>query len=60
VAAQAGFRRGLHQAGVHDLVWYEQHEDMLAAITREKTLKEWKRAWNRVDREDESGMEGFV
>ncbi|MDP2111318.1 MAG: GIY-YIG nuclease family protein [Thiobacillus sp.] len=33
------------QYGVHDLVWYEQHEDMLAAITREKTLKEWKRAW---------------
>lgn len=31
--------------GVHDLVWYEQHEDMLAAIAREKTLKEWKRAW---------------
>ncbi len=31
--------------GVHDLVWFEQHEDMLTAITREKTLKEWKRAW---------------
>jgi putative endonuclease len=33
------------QYGVHDLVWYELHEDMLVAITREKTLKEWKRAW---------------
>jgi putative endonuclease len=31
--------------GVHDLVWYEQYEDMLTAIAREKTLKEWKRAW---------------
>jgi putative endonuclease len=31
--------------GVHDLVWYEQHEDMPTAIAREKTLKEWKRAW---------------
>ena len=31
--------------GVHDLVWYEQHEDMPTAIVREKTLKEWKRAW---------------
>ena len=31
--------------GVHDLVWYEQHADMLAAIAREKALKEWKRAW---------------
>jgi putative endonuclease len=33
------------QYGVHDLVWYEQHEEMLAAISREKILKEWKRAW---------------
>ena len=33
------------QYGVHDLVWYEQHDDMLAAISREKMLKEWKRAW---------------
>ncbi len=33
------------QYGVHDLVWYEQHEDVLAAISREKALKEWKRAW---------------
>ena len=31
--------------GVHDLVWFEQHADMLTAIAREKTLKEWKRAW---------------
>ena len=31
--------------GVHDLVWYELHEDMLTAISREKALKEWKRAW---------------
>jgi putative endonuclease len=31
--------------GVHDLVWFEQHEDMPTAIVREKTLKEWKRAW---------------
>ena len=31
--------------GVHDLVWYERHEDMLTAIAREKALKEWKRAW---------------
>jgi putative endonuclease len=30
---------------VHDLVWYEQHETMAAAIAREKALKEWKRAW---------------
>jgi putative endonuclease len=31
--------------GVHTLVWYEPHETMEAAITREKQIKEWKRAW---------------
>ncbi|MRR17845.1 MAG: GIY-YIG nuclease family protein [Deltaproteobacteria bacterium] len=31
---------------VHQLVWYEVHENMTSAIEREKNLKEWKRAWN--------------
>ena len=31
--------------GVHTLVYYEQHVDMLTAITREKQLKKWNRAW---------------
>ncbi len=31
--------------GVHMLVWFEMHQDMYSAITREKALKEWKRAW---------------
>jgi len=31
--------------GVHMLVWYEMHETMEPAITREKQIKEWKRAW---------------
>ena len=30
---------------VHRLVWYEIHESMESAITREKRIKEWKRAW---------------
>jgi|ERR1044071_2058566 putative endonuclease len=30
---------------VHMLVWYEVHETMESAITREKNLKEWKRKW---------------
>ncbi len=30
---------------VHQLVWYELHEDMESAIQREKRLKEWKRSW---------------
>jgi len=30
---------------VHQLVWYELHESMESAITREKQLKNWKRKW---------------
>jgi putative endonuclease len=31
--------------GVHFLVYYEIHEEMLAAIQREKQLKKWNRQW---------------
>ena len=31
--------------GVHRLVYFELHGDMLSAITREKQLKKWNRAW---------------
>jgi putative endonuclease len=31
--------------GCHSLVWYEQHEEMSAAILREKQMKKWNRAW---------------
>ena len=27
------------------LVWYEEYGTMDAAISREKAIKEWKRAW---------------
>jgi putative endonuclease len=37
-----GFTR---QYGVHRLVWFEQHATMESAITREKRLKKWDRAW---------------
>jgi putative endonuclease len=30
---------------VHDLVWYEIHENMESAIIREKNIKAWKRVW---------------
>jgi putative endonuclease len=30
---------------VHNLVWYEMHDNMDAAIEREKNMKEWKRDW---------------
>ncbi|MCU0951747.1 MAG: GIY-YIG nuclease family protein [Burkholderiaceae bacterium] len=31
--------------GVSRLVWFELHESAEAAITREKQLKKWNRAW---------------
>ena len=31
--------------GVHSLVWYETYGSMETAIAREKSIKEWKRAW---------------
>ena len=30
---------------VHLLVWYEMHETMVAANTREKQIKKWNRDW---------------
>jgi putative endonuclease len=38
----AGFTRTYR---VHCLVWYELHGDMISAITREKRIKKWNRAW---------------
>ena len=37
-----GFTR---RYGVHILVWYEIHDTMESAISREKTLNVWKRDW---------------
>ena len=31
--------------GVNKLVWYEMHETMESAITREKQIKKWRREW---------------
>ena len=30
---------------VHNLVWYEVHDSAESAITREKQIKKWNRAW---------------
>lgn len=37
---------------VKRLVWYERHENVLAAINREKSLKKYKREWkvNLIER----------
>ena len=40
-----GFTR---EYGVKTLGWFEQHDSAEAAITREKQIKKWKRAW-KVD-----------
>jgi putative endonuclease len=37
-----GFTR---KYGVKLLVWFEQHATMDSAITREKRIKKWNRAW---------------
>jgi putative endonuclease len=31
--------------GVKRLVWYEVHDEIVPAITREKEIKQWKRQW---------------
>ena len=38
--------------GIHLLVWFECYDDIRNAITREKELKEWRRAWkiNLIER----------
>ena len=33
---------------MHRLVWYEVHDDLMAAVAREKALKKFKRRW-KVD-----------
>jgi len=38
----AGFAR---QHGCRSLVWFETHEDIAAAIHREKLIKRWRRSW---------------
>jgi putative endonuclease len=42
------------QYNVHSLVYFEQHQDMLAAIQREKQLKRWNRSWkiNLIQRDN--------
>jgi putative endonuclease len=34
-----------HKYNLHGLVYFEIHNDMVSAITREKQLKKWNRQW---------------
>lgn len=46
MAAQKDLVSGFsEQYQVHLLVYYEMHESMLEAITREKQVKKWNREW---------------
>ena len=38
-------RRFTREYGVDRLVWFETHDDPVNAITREKEIKKWRRAW---------------
>ena len=42
------------QYGVVRLVWFETHDDITAAIEREKELKKWRREWkvNLIERDN--------
>ena len=46
---RAGVVEGFtQQHAVKTMVWYEQHHTMESAITREKTLKKWRRDWKML------------
>ena len=38
----AGFTK---RYGLHRLVWFERHDEIVAAIQREKQIKNWRRNW---------------
>ena len=40
--AIAGFTK---RYALHRLVWFEWHDDIVSAITREKQIKNWRRNW---------------
>lgn len=55
----AGFTKKYH---VHNLVWYELHEEMTSAIIREKRLKEWRRDWKieLIEKENPSWIDLYL
>ncbi|MCP4935040.1 MAG: GIY-YIG nuclease family protein, partial [bacterium] len=48
--------------GVHKLVWYEVHQEIEAAIVREKRLKHWNRDWKikLVEQENPDWSDLFI
>ena len=43
--ALAGFTA---KYGVNRLVWFETHDDVIPAISREKEIKKWRRDWKII------------
>ncbi|MBU8932697.1 MAG: GIY-YIG nuclease family protein [candidate division Zixibacteria bacterium] len=53
-----GFTR---KHGVHRLVYYEIHQDVHEAITREKQLKKWNRRWKlKLIEKENPGWEDLI
>jgi putative endonuclease len=48
--------------GLKRLVWFEQHESIVGAIRREKSLKRYKRVWkiNLIEKENPGWRDLFV
>ncbi len=48
--------------GVTRLVWFEQHDDIGAAIAREKDIKKWRRDWkiNLIEKSNPDWLDLFV
>ena len=42
--------------GVHQLVYFEQTNDVISAITREKQIKKWRRQW-KIELIEEKNLE---
>jgi putative endonuclease len=54
---KGGFAEGFSkQHGLKTLVWYEVHEDVMAATTREKQIKMAARLESKPDPSNEPGM----
>ena len=46
------------QHGIHTLVYFELHDEMLPAIQREKQIKKWNREW-KIELIEESNPHWF-
>jgi len=69
VTSDLHIRIGQHRDGLHDgftkrhgvrrLVWFEEHDNIVTAILREKRLKKYKREWkiNLIERDNREWLD---